>query len=361
MKKILILLFIPLLLSGCYDYNELNDLAIVSGIGIDYEDNEYKVIFEIVSTKKEGESGGSGSSSTYNVSASGSTVAEAFANNGSNMDKVGYFDHIETVVINEEIAKNHLEDVAEYLVRGSKIRNEFVLVIAKDTSAEDIIKATSKEKPIAATFIVDMLRYSESSNSAGYYVPFTKILGNILTGGEDAMVSVVSLDDKDIIMEGMAVFKDFKLAYIFDNNDAAILNMLNNYQGRTVFFEHKCGEQQQTVISIYESKLEIAPANDKLMIKGVLNARINEENCGYDLKSEDAYKELQTVFKQVIEEDIRKVINKLKLAESNALNIGKAYYNKYRKPDYFKWLNQNIEFDLNLKVNKKGLIFQVAE
>ena len=75
MKKLLILLLIPILLGGCYDYNELGDLAIVAGIGIDYQDDEFEVTFEILSTKKEGEQG-SASSSTYNVSAKGNTVAE---------------------------------------------------------------------------------------------------------------------------------------------------------------------------------------------------------------------------------------------------------------------------------------------
>ena len=112
MKKLLILLIIPFILSGCYDYNELNDLAIISGIGIDYEDEEYVVTYEILSTKKEGET--SASSSTYNVTSRGKTVVEAFSNNGNLMDKVPYFEHVDVVVISEEIAKNNLKEVGEY-------------------------------------------------------------------------------------------------------------------------------------------------------------------------------------------------------------------------------------------------------
>ena len=51
MKKFILLLLIPLFLGGCYDYNGLNDLAIISGIAIDYEDDEFKVTFEVISTK----------------------------------------------------------------------------------------------------------------------------------------------------------------------------------------------------------------------------------------------------------------------------------------------------------------------
>ena len=56
MKKIIILLIICFLLGGCYDYQELNDLSLVSGIGIDYIDDEYVVSFEIIESIKEGSS-----------------------------------------------------------------------------------------------------------------------------------------------------------------------------------------------------------------------------------------------------------------------------------------------------------------
>lgn len=42
MKKI-ILLFMLLLLTGCKDYTEINDLGIISGMIIDYKDNKYEI------------------------------------------------------------------------------------------------------------------------------------------------------------------------------------------------------------------------------------------------------------------------------------------------------------------------------
>ena len=165
MKKLLILLIIPFILSGCYDYNELNDLAIISGIGIDYESDEYIVTYEILSTKKEGET--SASSSTYNVTSRGKTVVEAFSNNGNLMDKVPYFEHVDVVVISEDIAKNNLKEVGEYIIRTSKLRNESFLAIATNSSAKDVIEAKSKEKPVASSFIMNLLENKKNSASAG--------------------------------------------------------------------------------------------------------------------------------------------------------------------------------------------------
>ena len=40
MKKILIIILTLLLCTGCFDYKEINDLAIINAIGVDYENDE---------------------------------------------------------------------------------------------------------------------------------------------------------------------------------------------------------------------------------------------------------------------------------------------------------------------------------
>ena len=43
MNKKILLVFVCLLLTGCYDYKELNTLAILSATSIDYQDGEFMV------------------------------------------------------------------------------------------------------------------------------------------------------------------------------------------------------------------------------------------------------------------------------------------------------------------------------
>jgi len=362
MKKLLILLIIPFILSGCYDYNELNDLAIISGIGIDYENDEYIVTYEILSTKKEGET--SASSSTYNVTSRGKTVVEAFSNNGNLMDKVPYFEHVDVVVISEDIAKNNLKEVGEYIIRTSKLRNESFLAIATNSSAKDVIEAKSKEKPVASSFIKNLLENNKNSASAGYFMPYTEILNSILTNGEDAILSAVTVkengEEKNIELVGLGVFEDFKLKHIFDTKEAAILNVLNNFDAETVFFEKKCNNGV-IVVSIYESSIKIEPNNENVKISGKLNVRINEDTCNDNLRDEKVYEKLQKEFTKIVEDKMLNVLETLQTGKSNALKIGKFYYDKYRKPEYKLWTKQRFVFDLDLKINKKGLIFEVKK
>jgi len=51
MKKFLII-FYSIFLVGCQNYRELNNSAIVSAIGIDKDDNNYKVSVQIANTEK---------------------------------------------------------------------------------------------------------------------------------------------------------------------------------------------------------------------------------------------------------------------------------------------------------------------
>ena len=53
MKKIFFLLLIPFFLTGCYDYQELNNRAVIAGIAIDYKEDEFWVDLEILNNKKD--------------------------------------------------------------------------------------------------------------------------------------------------------------------------------------------------------------------------------------------------------------------------------------------------------------------
>ena len=79
MKKILCLLIIPLFLTGCYDYQELNNRAVIAGIAIDYKEEEFFVDLEILNNKK-GNGQEEESDKTYYVEGYGSTLTEAFQN-----------------------------------------------------------------------------------------------------------------------------------------------------------------------------------------------------------------------------------------------------------------------------------------
>ncbi len=356
MKKIILLLLIPFVISGCYDYNQLNDLAIISGIAIDYKDDQFQVTFEIISTKKEGET--SGSSNTYYITSSGESIVYAFTETANKMDKVPYFEHVETIIFSEQVAKEHLDDCVDYLIRTENLRNEFYAVIAED-SAKDILSASTEEHPIVSNYLVDLLEFNQETYNSAYYIPFTKTINSILSEGEDAMLPVFKVDDdKNIELSGLGVFKDYELVHTFNPNEASIVNLLNNFKIGAVHFNMSCGEGNIVIVD-YKSDVSIEPGSDKILVKATINGRISESTCDYDLKKMDTYQQLEQEFTKVIEKEMDKVLKEFQKVQSNALNIGKSYYNQYRIKDFYAWTKQDIQYDIDLKINKKGLTFEV--
>lgn len=358
MKKIIIILFIPFILSGCYDYNQLNDLAIISGIGIDYENDEFKVTFEIISTKKEGET--SGSNNTYYITSTGQNIVSAFTSSANKIDKVPYFEHVEVIVFSKYVAENHLKDCIDYLIRTERLRNEFYAVIAED-KAEKLISSSTKDHPIVSTYLVDLLEFNKETYNSSYYIQFTKTINSMLSDGEDAMLPVfISDEDKNIELSGLGIFKDFNLVHIFNPDDASIVNLLNNFDIESIHFTKTCDNNQDIVIAVYKSDVSITPRTNKLYVIASLSARISENNCDYDFKKIDTYPELEEEFTKVIKQEMDKVLKEFQARESNALNIGRSYYNLYRTKNFYSWINQDIEYDIDLKINKKGLTFEVT-
>ena len=357
MKKFFIILIFLLFTSGCYDYNQLNDLGIISGIAIDYEDEKFKVTFEVISTKKEGET--SASSSTYNITSKGDNLVLAFTNAANQMDKVPYFEHVEVVIFSKEVANSYLEDVIDYLIRTERLRNEFYAVISED-SAEKLLTAKTKSTPIVSNFLVQLLKFNNETYNSAYYTPFTKTLNSMLTEGEDAMLPVFKVDDdKKIELDGLGIFKDFHLVHIFNNEEASIVNLLHNFKVRSIHFQMNCDNDKSVVIADYDSEVTIVPTKKNLYVKATINARISESTCDYNFKEASTYLELEEEFTKIIEEKMNQVLTQLQIVQSNALNIGKSYYNKYRVKDFYLWATQDIVYNIDLKINKKGLTFEV--
>lgn len=359
MKKLIIILFISLFINGCYDYNELNNLAVVTAIGIDYVDDEFEVTLEMLDTKKKGED--SNATESYTKTNKGVSLVEALDGISNSLDKIIYYGHLDVVVIDEEIAKNYLDVVSDHLVRCPRLRNEFYTIIIKNDSAKNVLNNTSEKNPVVSTYIKDLLEDSKESSNTAYYTPFTETLNSILSDGKDTAMSIFELDDEDLKLVGMGLFQNFKLKRMIDNNDARIINLLNNFDVRDITFSNSCKENNYTTISIYNGKVDLKSNQEKIVAKATLQGWIKEDNCGYDLMSEDAYKTLQKKFTENIKKEIIDVIEETKLAKSNVLNLGKSYYISTRKKNYFAWLTQDIEVQIDLKINKKGLTFEIKE
>ena len=100
MKKILLIISL-LLLSGCYNYRELNDLAIVSAIAIDYNNsnNNFEVSIQVVNPKKQQDTSSANEPDFIIYKAEEKTLQQAFRNIVDTSPNRIYGSHLEILII----------------------------------------------------------------------------------------------------------------------------------------------------------------------------------------------------------------------------------------------------------------------
>ena len=206
MKKIIILILSIFLLTGCYNYKELNDAAIVSAIAIDKCDdniNHLSVSVQIMNAKKDEES--SQSEITF-YKACGETIYESLQSITLDSPKELYLGDNEVIIISEELLKDKDPlSYLDYFLRDAKSEKDSLILIAKDTKAYNTLKILTPLETIPSQNIKSSL-YT-SSKYAG--------LTNITT--LDEFVSQLINKGEEVILPSLEIIGDIKEGENIDN------------------------------------------------------------------------------------------------------------------------------------------------
>lgn len=130
MKKIISLTATFLLLfifTGCENYTELNNLAIIKSIGITYENNQYTLYAEIIDeiTKEN-------IPETKVVSATNKEFENIFDDIKLLVNKEIYLSHIDLLIISETLKNNNYQEIINYFLKNREFRNDFLCIFSNE-------------------------------------------------------------------------------------------------------------------------------------------------------------------------------------------------------------------------------------
>ena len=233
-----ILIFILTSLSGCYDARGIEDLAYVTALGIDINDNNVlSLTFQISIPGTSSESGSSQSSKTENTTVQCSSIDSGISLVNSYISKQINLSHCKVIVFSEKIASKGLNQYIDTLSNNVEIRPDCNIIISRCTAKDFIENATPSIETLTARYYEVALKSSEytgytTSTELATFVndiknSFTQavtILGGINTGNteltEEPYVGIDGsykanespIDDvSNVETFGTAVFRDDKL------------------------------------------------------------------------------------------------------------------------------------------------------
>lgn len=358
-KTIFILLALLFLTSGCYDYTELNDMAIVSGISVDYLDDKFQVAYEILNTVNPEDN--PEASKVYITEGSGTSLSEAFSDASLEIAKVPYLAHLKTLVISEEVARNHVKEIIDFLIRDNHIRNIFYLVVAKDTSAYEVINNTDTNNPVASTAIAKLIDSLLFANNIAANLNYEKFVTNIIDPRKDTYASSIEIQNGILKLGPLAIFKEYNMQAFLTEDESATFNVMNG-DSKEIHFKVNCPNEEENYIvltTFNNPKSGIEIEENKVKIKAEVEMRVVENHCKIDFKKVETYESIQKKVEEKLKQDMEDVVKQSIKYDSDILKIKQLYYQKNKKDVDFKLLR--YEYEAKTIINRNGLIFEVEQ
>ncbi|WP_158301910.1 Ger(x)C family spore germination protein [Paenibacillus mesophilus] len=183
-------LSVAMLLTGCWDRTEVNDIAIVLASGIDIDKDGYRVSILVPLPGNmggaSGGGGGSGGNRPYTIdSETGRTVREAYNKLQSRLSRRLFSGHRKVLLIGEEAAKAGLAEMMDIAGRVPENRLTSYIAVTKG-KALDVLNATPKLERFSAEALRELLK-----SDATISIQVKDVVSELSGEGQDALLPYV--------------------------------------------------------------------------------------------------------------------------------------------------------------------------
>lgn len=416
-KRIGLVVVMICFLGGCYNYEELNSIAIISAIGIDHKDGEFRVSYQIVNSNNASNNTGYEQASVVVYDYPAKSLEESAREASLLTSKRLFASHARVVVISEEVARSYLPEVMDFIYRDPDIRNEFYVVMTKGNSPSDVLKVMTPLVNISGEDIANSLINSNEIMGINESIMFSDLLNKYLNPRCDVVIPSVEIinsrdnrgknignisdsvnnnrDEKDmdksekdmegestenlkksdydanILVSTMGVFRGSEFLGFLTEEESISYNFITGNLNKTLI-EYECDDNKFVVLDIIKIKsgMDVLKGG-KISIKIGGRASIAETHCRMDLQDEKVIMRINKRLNERIEGMVKKSFYSIRdKYKSDIFGIEDMYYKKmngYYKTvkrdwdEYFRNIEIEVESDVNLfsKGNGLGGIYEV--
>jgi len=371
----LILFLFATALIGCWNWRELNTLGIVVATGLDLApDGKVSVTVQIV---KPGEirssrdsKGGTGSNAVWVVTSTGDTVFDAVRNATMQVDRKLFWPDNKIYIIGEELAREGLSPMLDWLDRDSEPRRLPKLLVTRG-KAKDIIAADSEIENLPALFLENLVKASINTSMA-VDVRIHDFLKMMTAEGRDPYASRVELmggEKKQSILSGAAVFrKDRLVGWLGPSETRGLLWALGKVKSGIIVVPSPLEEEKKVSLEIIRAGSKIRPILKEDGMPAIIveiqeEGNLGEQMSAVDLTKPEIWSSLEESQSIAIENEVKSA---LRIAQtelgSDIFGFGEAVHRKY--PQVWQELKDRwsqvyplveVEVKVSAKLRRNGL------
>ncbi|MBK5484515.1 Ger(x)C family spore germination protein [Peribacillus sp. TH16] len=343
--------------SGCWDKKELNEIAIVSAMGID-KDKEGKLVgtFQIINPGNVAGAlqGGGGTNPAISVyRATGNNVLGLDSIASTKISRDMYFAHANLIVIGEEIAKEEgIYAIFDAFERSPEFRATSRIVIARGVKARDIVETLTAIDKVSAEKVIRTIESSEKQQGRSISVNLQEVIKNLVSTGKEPIISgftVKGNTDKEDKMEntqtsdieanpttaGIGVFKDGKLIDWLDGNKAigsmwvldriAHTNLNIDWNDKKDAITYQVKRQKTNVAA------KMKNGKPKMLIKVLVEGDIREANVPVNLNRPHVLIDIEKKLAKDLKKEMEDAIVRAQKNKSDIFGFGEIMHESHPK------------------------------
>lgn len=375
--------------TGCWDRQEVDKLAIVTGLGIDLISGPepYLITAQVVSPSSQINIQGAGQSEPFVATmAQGKTISEAIQNFSKESPKKMFFAHNNIIVLGEKLAQIGIQDFMDFLDRSPQFRRNSWLIVTPKT-AKEVLQTQCDNQKYAGIGLKEMIyeRYHPFSNKMQRKDTMSRLEGlsssalalkiDIVNTNQivqqklkNAANSIQDPNKQDqkgkeqLQISGFSVFnKDKFVGYLNDVETQGLLWFLGQHKGYSIRLSCPSSEQKYIVFLLNQTSKVLKPVMNQeplqMKIEVKSNATVSENNCPeLSLFDPEDIIGLEKQIDEAVKQQMMKSLDKVRGLGTDVLHFADAFYQE--NPAKWKtiahsYAKQFSEIQVNIKAKSE--------
>ncbi|MFS0553601.1 Ger(x)C family spore germination protein [Brevibacillus sp. 179-C9.3 HS] len=354
-RVIAVTLLLSLLLSGCWNAREIENLLYVTALGVDYVDNKFVVYAQILSfsTIAKQEAGGEQTTSGVAIAkgSGDSFVSALFSLYPANQEQMTW-SHIRSIVLSEQVLKRpHFDQVLDELDRFY----EFRYTLWTYATQEPLMDILTPKQVFNQPVIYSQLSNPQDlykQNSVLYPLKLFQVVSKRDEPNKVVYVPMLSIntktwseDDKPLPQlktTGACMLQNKEVKGCWPRSELLGLRWVDEQMNRSLLTIKK-GNQPLANLVLQKPKVKIEP----LLRDNQVTFQIDVELLGFIPQHQhiSPIREIEKEAAKKIEEEIRGLYEKGLKQNMDTLQLGHTLYRKY--PKEWKRLQKNEALPLH--------------
>lgn len=346
-----------LMTTGCWDRWELEERGMVLGIGLDKAEKAppipgvegeldargepvLNVTFQMVDPGQvagEKKGGGEKGSPYWNLTVeSAGSVFEAIREASTRANRSPYLEHVQVLVIGEDLARQGLNKVLDALFRENEIRKR-VLVYVTPATAQEVLAVKPRQEGVNAVYLASLQENSKKTSHFPPRVDLGKLSRNIHEGGSYLLPRIIPAKE-EVKLIGAGVFKEDKLiGWLGGFESQGVRLVTGQVKGGSVEAVSTRSVPGKKSLDVYEFmelqstvKPQVQGGQIAFTVQIQTEGRLVEHQNPADTLDEQHLKDMEKEFARAIEKQARLTIEKMQRDfQADVFNFGRALEERY--------------------------------